>query len=142
MKKPKFLQRLSAKRAAKQRDKLEKKAHKFQQSDKGRILELERIVKEQKNEIDWNTSFIEALKNERRQQEMEQYRQEQERTDPFKADKWKVVYNPKGQLSKVYLNGQQLHGAQNFSIDIDADNQTPYFNYYGSGSVEVITESE
>lgn len=137
MKKPKFLQSfLDYRHAIKQKN--------YLNSDKCKISDLTYEVDCLKNQIDSALSIIHQLEHEKIVEELEERKKEDKRTDPFSADKWKVVYDADHNVSTVYFNGQELYGVQEFKVDFDAalDGQTPRLTYEGYGSIDIETESE
>ena len=141
MKLPKFLQSFLNEREVKRHIKKMEKA----QSKPQYQIEMLRQDVDKVDELSKKTlDLINQVLNERTQEELKKRREYEDQTDPFKADKWKVVYDAKGQVSTVYFNGQELYGVTRFDIDFDptTNGQTPLFTYEGHGSIEIITESE
>lgn len=140
MKKPKFLQRYLDKRDI-------KKMKKLRNTPEFQIEQLNSTLKRQEERLGEVKTKLSVLEAEKRLKVLEEEAKEKERTDPYKADQWKVVYDPQHKLSTVYFNGQELYGAREFHVDFDGTQlgdykQIPIISYEGHGSVEIITESE
>ena len=141
MKQLNFLQRYLKKRRDR---KWEKRFEKIKKTPEYKIKQLQDQIDKQNTILEATQAFINRVDEQDRKDFIQAHKEELDRTDPFKADKWKVVYDTKGKVSTVYFNGQELYGVSRFDIDFDAsvNGQQPCFTYEGYGSVEVVTESE
>ena len=144
MKKPEFLQRLDLYMEMRRNKKRAKRFNKIKKTPKYKIDQLEMQLKNQNERLQDALNSVHKLEDEKRCKEIAERKAERERTDPFKADKWKVVYDPNGKISTVYFNDQELYGVQRFDVDFDSatEGQTPRFTLESYGSITIETESE
>lgn len=140
MKKLNFLQRYLIKRQG-------KKNKKILNSNEYKIGSLEHDMEQMREYVHNLNASISDLSRQSNLKRLTEEKEERKKTDPYRADKWKVIYNADKKLSEVYLNGVQLYGARSFAIDFDGTQNNKYkdvpiISYEGYGSVDILTESE
>lgn len=90
--------------------------------------------------------FKDYLKRQKEQEELGKKLEEEKRlrklNNHLNQDKYKIVYDPFNELSKVYVNGQEMKGISGISYEVKGDIQIPFVTLTGYGSIEAVTEND
>lgn len=107
----------------------------YRQHIEYQILGLENSIVEIEQAIAKLNSKLDTEKLLREKQERERQR---DKTRYNKADKYRIVVDPENGLTSLFINGKQMYGVTEYTIDCDGERQDPLITLSGHGSIEQV----